>query len=59
MGMGRDIITLSEARKIDTIWYNLHVKSKTGHKYVYKTDSDTENRLVKKDGVWGGEGLGV
>ena len=34
---------------------------KTGHKYIYKTetDSDTENRLVTKAGVWGREGLRV
>ena len=34
---------------------------KTGHKCIYKTetDSDTENRLVTKAGVWGREGLRV
>ena len=43
-------------RKTNTIWYHLHIESKTQHKQIYSQNrnrlTDTGNRLV----VVGGEG---
>ena len=71
--MDLEILTLSEKshRKINTIWYHLHVESKKNdtNEIIYKTeiDSDIENTLKAEKGergmgknklrVWGLTGI--
>ena len=61
MNATRDYHTKWSQKETNTIWYHLHVESKTWHNWSYlqnrKRLTDIENRLVVATGEGGGRGM--